>query len=504
MLDDPTDDEVAELIRGVPDHCASTYTEFYCNTSTGANVNGGSDAGSPSMSDTAGTGAVSTVTHQYTSVITTGTVTVGQFISIYSGAATVAAFTARVTVVSGGSGSVWVITYSTTSIAGTEPTTGSTYKAQVGGAWKGPNAAEAFPFGYITSAATNSSTNLPRVNLKNNATYSITAAMTHANASVRFEGYSSSVGDFGRATIDGGASGASYVLLTASGALCQIAYVIFQNNGASGSADGLTLSGLGTYCLGVVVNSVRGNGFATSSSAGSELDKCEAYACNQSNTASVGGFSSGGGADYFKRSVSHDNTGSNSAGFITGVGSGSSGVYEDCIADTNGGIGFNTRCRGAFRSLKNCDSYNNTSDGIRLTSATTAALFVVENCNLVKNGGYGINRSDVIVGTVTIVRNCGFGSGTQVNTSGTSTGLTGNGEENSISYASGVTPWVDPANGDFRINLAAAQGAGDGTFTETAASYSGTVGYPDVGAAQHQETRPVIVKFAGDGGGFVG
>ena len=38
-------------------------------------------------------------------------------------------------------------------------------------------------------------------------------------------------------------------------------------------------------------------------------------------------------------------------------------------------------------------------------------------------------------------------------------------------------------NGDFRINLTAAKGTGRGTYMQTAASYTGTVGYPDVGAA---------------------
>jgi hypothetical protein len=54
----------------------------------------------------------------------------------------------------------------------------------------------------------------------------------------------------------------------------------------------------------------------------------------------------------------------------------------------------------------------------------------------------------------------------------------------SVTYATDVTPWVDPTNGDFRINLAAAKGTGRGTFTQTASSYAGTVGYPDIGAAQ--------------------
>ena len=57
-----------------------------------------------------------------------------------------------------------------------------------------------------------------------------------------------------------------------------------------------------------------------------------------------------------------------------------------------------------------------------------------------------------------------------------------------VTYGANLTPWVDPANGDFRINLAAAKGAGRGTFLQTSASYTGTVGFPDIGAAQHLDS----------------
>ena len=58
-----------------------------------------------------------------------------------------------------------------------------------------------------------------------------------------------------------------------------------------------------------------------------------------------------------------------------------------------------------------------------------------------------------------------------------------------VTYASNATPWVDPANGDFRTNLPAAMNAGRGAFTETAASYAGAVGYPDIGAAMHKDSQ---------------
>jgi len=73
-------------------------------------------------------------------------------------------------------------------------------------------------------------------------------------------------------------------------------------------------------------------------------------------------------------------------------------------------------------------------------------------------------------------------AGTQANGSADTPGAIV--QSGAVTYGSNLTPWVDPANGDFRINLTAANWAGRGAFTETASSYAGTVGFPDIGAAQ--------------------
>lgn len=73
------------------------------------------------------------------------------------------------------------------------------------------------------------------------------------------------------------------------------------------------------------------------------------------------------------------------------------------------------------------------------------------------------------------------------NTSGQTNGLDDFDIIGSVTYANDVTPWVDPANGDFRIDLAAAQGTGRGAFLQTDGSHAGTVSYPDIGAAQHED-----------------
>jgi hypothetical protein len=130
-----------------------------------------------------------------------------------------------------------------------------------------------------------------------------------------------------------------------------------------------------------------------------------------------------------------------------------------------------------------CDAYNNGSHGFHDDQG--AYISIYDSCNAVKNGGWGINIGTTNVGTPLIL-NCGFGTGTQVNTSGAIGSSTGAVIVSQVNYASNATPWTDPVNGDFRISLAESRGTGRGSFFQTQASYAGTVGYPDIGAAQSQ------------------
>lgn len=461
------------------------FTNFYCNASAGANINAGDLTANGVVTST--NGAWSTVTNIFTAVGGTpfSGVTVGDFASVYIDGATTAVYIARVTTVGAGG---LTLTLDTTAISGTAPTTSATGRScTTGGAWKGPNAAENFPFGFVAAAMKNVAGDLVRVNLKNNATYNITAAITHnLTGYIRFEGYTTTAGDGGRAIIDGGTAGASYVLLTISAGNGgrHIKNLICQNNGASATAVGITIgSGNGDDILeGVVVNNVRGSGFSISNN-NTQVVECEAYACNQSNTNGSAGFQTSI-ETCFVRCNAHDNAGNQNAGFYWSGGTGGSAI--GCIADTNGLYGFRFADQLGGKTLIGCDAYNNGSDGVRIAGTGGFGYAMnISNCNFVKNGGYGINLTAGI--SVGSLFNCGFGAGTQANSSGQTNGITGVDTSTCVTYANDVTPWVDPANGDFRINLAAAKGAGRGTFTETAASYSGSIGYPDIGAAQHLE-----------------
>lgn len=481
------------------------FTNFCCR-SGGSNLNAGTLTGNTTEP---GTGASFTYASgswvQSTGVFTVASgdpasdgVAVGDFASVYADGSTVTGFVGRIT-----ARDATTITVSSTAKAGTKPTDGSSNRTlKVGGAWAGPNGAVNFPFGFIQNTLTNVGANHTRINLKNAATYSVTAAVAHANAGpITWQGYTSAYGDLGKWILDGGTSGASYALLTVSGAGNFLLDYIVQNNGATGSANGLTISSNRSFFARGVANSIRGNGIIVTGS-WNMMAEVEAYACNQGNAGNVGGFSLQG--NYFRgvRLIAHDNAGSNNSGIFA-----TDGMYcvlLNCISESNGRDGLYSQDGSSNWFLSHCDFYNNGRDGVRFDSAAGNYPFFVENSNFVKNAGYGLHVVTATGGTVGILSKCGFGAGTQANTSGQTNNLGDSVDvSSSVTFADDVTPWVDPANGDFRISLAAAINAGRGTFTQTAASYAGAIGYPDIGAVQHLESAGGSgggLKLAGRGG----
>lgn len=467
----------------------ATCTNFYCDAANGSNLYSGSTAsGTPAYTHASGNWVNSTGVFTPTDGRTTSTyVTVGDFASVYPDAAAVTPFVGRVTAV--GAGANGTITVSNTYKAGTKPadSTGGTTLV-VGGCWKGPNGSSGFPFGFASHSLVNTSFRATRVNFKNNATYNITAAMTHAPASfgnLTFQGYTTTPGDGGKATIDGGTSGTAYTLLTATLYRGEICDFILTHNGATGSAYGLLIAG-GTARR-IVVHDVKSTGI-WNQTVGALLIECEAYSCGAEGIylATPG---------HAIRCIVHHNT---TDGFGTYDGGQGYFYLSHCISfsNTRYGARFITRDSNGISYVRHCDFYNNGSTGLLLGNAdsSTPAQVLVENCNLIKNGGYGIGS---VYGTDLlhmILRNCGFGSGTQQNTSGQISSAYDTAEQSGmITYPANATPWVDPANGDFRINHASAKGAGFGTYTETASGYAGTVGYPDIGAAQHQDSGGNII-----------
>jgi len=482
-----------------------SFTNFCCR-SGGNNMNGGgqSDNGEP------GTSAKYTSTNgnwNGTSIFTptdsstpASSISVGDWACACVDGATTPSYYARVTAVAAGVNGA--ITLSTTRFMGTAPTSSASARTiRVGGAWLGPNAAVGFPFGMMSAALMDGTNLTPRVNFKNDQTYAVTTTtllVTASNLYVRYEGYTTTFGDGGQANLDGGTTGASYILINASNAGAENEFInfTFSNNGATGSADGVSATTGGNairlrfeHC---VFHDLRGSGFSSVSGTGGFhlFCECEFYNCNQSNSATKGGADIGGlvSVTWFKRTIFHDNSGSNTAG-INAVCAVS---CEGCIFDTNGGIGIRVNTNGGGVYLSQCDFYANASDGIGGPLAGGGTRVFAENCNFVDNGGYGVNLAAGATWQGCL-RNCGFGSGTMANASGNTNAPTSGTLENisPITYGANLTPWVDPANGDFRLNStatagASARGAGRGSYTQTATSYAGTVSYPDVGQ-QHQD-----------------
>ena len=470
-----------------------SFTEFCCR-SGGSNLNAGTRTGN---STEPGTGADLTYASgnwvASTGVFTPASgdpvadgVAVGDFASVYADGATVTGFVGRVT-----ARTTTTITVSLTAKAGTAPTDGTgTRTLKIGGAWQGPNGSSGFPFTLDFANATNSSSHLPRINFKNDADYSITANIANATTYTVLQGYTTSYGDGGKAVLKSPNNATSFTLLTINQDGTSIVDSIFKENGNAGALHGLQLGGPPNRVkvFRCVAHSIRGNGFHVSWPFDGRplLVECEAYDCNGSNTSNFGGFYADNSTMTCIRCISHDNT---QHGFSHLSGQARLLILINCISDTNTGVGIFGFTDNAHVII-NCDLYNNTSHGISLGSL--GATSYIENCNFIKNGGWGINRANNFPA---IIRNNAFGSGTQANTSGKISSTVSLIETGTIDYPSDAIPYVDAPNGDFSITLAEAKNAGRGAYTQTQSGYAGTVGYPDIGAAQSQCT--------GGGGGGV-
>ncbi len=473
---------------------ATTFTEWYAIKGTGTNLNSGStqDANA-TFTAASGNWTNSTGTFFKTALNpVSGGVTNGAWASVYADATTTNTW--FVGMVTNADDTADTIQLSQVAFMGVNPANRiGDCTIKVGGAWDGPNtntmaAGGGFPFAFLANTATNSSLNIPRCNFKSGTTYGISNAITHALAGpMRFQGYTTTPGDGGRALIDGGTIKPGYTLLLITGSTIDLADFIFSNNGASGSGS-LVQTGTGArhFIWRCVFHDSRGAGLYAGSS-GAYVLECEAYNCEKDNAANIGAFRSDVAVTY-NRCFAHDNTtGVNSHGFGTSISS-----IINCIGESNSGHGIQQNGPGTSVIIGSV-LYNNTLSGFDGT--TTASSYCFENCVFAKNGAFGINSSGNAIRTGQIL-NCAFGTGTMTNASGSFAANASVVDTNSIILlAADTTPWVDPANGDFRINLSAVKSVGRGSFTQTASSYSGTVAYPDIGAAQSADTNATTRAF---------
>lgn len=458
----------------------AAFTEFYCSpTTTGhSNLNAGSTTGAALYTST--NGNWSTVTHIFTPTdgqTTSNFVSVGDWVSLYLNAASVTPYIARVTVV--GAGVNGTITTSSTAFAGTAPSTGTgTVSCKDGGVWTGPNAGDATPFGLASfSAATDASGNTPRINLKNDSSYSCSALITLSGVSLCvIQGYSSTPGDGGKAIITNSVNNTNPAY-NVSSATSLWTDLIFAETATLNSNDMVGISGGFNTFFRCVFHGARGSGI--SSSTGTVYIECEAYDDNKSNTANKGGFANGG---VYRYCYSHDNaSGSNAHGWVYNTAS-INVTLDHCIASNNVGSGvlIGTGASNSVLTVSQSDFYNNTGDGVNDSGSATNISVFFTNSNFVKNGGKGLNMVTSHIRGYEF--NCGYGSGTQAN--GSSDVLQDVVASGSVTYASGAVPWNAPTTGDFSLVLSTATWTGRGAFTETDGTHSGTVGYPSIGAAE--------------------
>jgi hypothetical protein len=385
-------------------------------------------------------------------------------------------FVARITAVS-----TTPFTASLTAKAGGIPNTGSGfYTAKIGGAWLGPNAYDGFPHNWIQNTLTNAAGEYPWIRIKNDQTYTLNAAVARiSNAGpFNFGGFSTSYGDGGVTTFTGVSASSSFLLwefLNATGTH-EIEDIVFSGNG---SASNATLVSTASNVARIAFRRCRftggrGHGVQVSGSNGStELIECEIDNNNLNNSANTAGINITGPAMLTRCNI-HDNLGSNTSGIIL---SGNHVVISDSIIESNGQFGIN-QTGGSRLLFRNVEVYNNANDGIRLGNSVQA-MMDIENTNFFKNGGWAINRTGAGA-YIGVLRNCSFGAGTQANTSGTVNNLSGLREEESVIYPANEHPWIDPVNGDFRLVHQYAMASGSGEFPGS----TGTIGYPDRGAAQ--------------------
>ena len=461
---------------------------FYCQ-SGGSNLNAGSTTSNTALvTYTNGNwnGSNTFTPAGGANPITDG-VAIGMWISCYlDGASAPTGFIARVTAVSS-----TTITTSGTAQAGTAPTSGATGRTlKVGGAWLGPNGASGFPLSAFSDFGDciDTSGNRARVYMKNDATYSISSVILHAGSQWAVEGYSSSPGDGGLATIDGGAN--AIVLLSTSSSNAILENLIFSSTAASGTSNGLSLGGARNLLKRVRVTGTRGSGFSVTGTW--KLHTCEAWGCNSANSANIGAFHNTGTLE-MENCTSHVNTGSN----VDGIYNTGSLTLDGCVSDSNGRHGINSTAN--VFTMRGGGCYGNTQHGILISGNSLCASLM--NVILSDNGTTSSHYPLNVTGTNPWVQTTNLAIFSNGDGATVVTFTNPNGGKMVGTITCTTQPFSDPANGNFVAATSEVKGLGYGSYLQDASKYSATtVGYPDVGI-QHQEAAasggPIGNSFRG-------
>ena len=462
------------------------FTEFYCDTAQ-SNLNAGSTEGAATVGATAG--SVTGTNFAADAGTPFSGQGAGEWISVYQdGVDTETQAIGRITAVNNGGADVDVSAW----LGGTPS---SADRGIVGGAWAGPTAAANHPFGFVTNAFNNAAGDYPRCNFLNTGgNYAVEAENTISTPGpIKFQGYAASPGDGGRAVFDGLESGTSYRLFHADASADWIIIedMEFQNNGGTGYATGVRLTGANCLARRVVIHDVRGIGIYLGNTGPCSAIECEAYACSQNNQNLYAGIYLHSAGCWAIRCISHHNVGDKIPGFYV---SGNGAVMFECISAENGSYGaWMGSIAGGGGTVIRSEFYNNGDSGLFLRGTSGQGVSYIDSCNFIDNGGYGIEVDDANPQSGYVI-NCGFGAGTMANVSGDTFKTDDCDVFDSVTYDADVTPWTDPDNGDFSVTLTAAKNAARGVYLITdTGNYSGTTtAYPDLGAAQHQDAGSTL------------
>lgn len=471
------------------------FLEFYCQNN-GSNLNSGNDTNAAAKYSTTN-GNWSTTTLQF--IPTDGstpadTVKPGDFVSIYADGATVGGYIARVESVAGGVNGAIQIKSGIT--AGTAPSTSATARSlKCGGAWKGPSGSNQWPMSMPIDGLISVEGYHPRMNFKNDQTYSMSVGMTVGggfnNETIVYQGFRDVPGDGGVAIFDwGGAAvtGISFPNANQTFSCALYADFEFKNTGSSN-----TLGNGGGIFWRCCFHDSNQQLFSVASS--TFFYECEFYRGCLTITSNTG-WIFGGGATCI-RCYFHDAT--TAAPFIA-----FSCVCFECIFDTNPYAAlrvFDSNNYAAYINFFNCTFYKCATafllDGLatfgkRLFGANN----LVVNCGtFVSYGGTTLNQPNP--GWSMTFFNTGF-YGLQGLVFPVIAGLRGAFQSiGEMHYSS--NPLVSPDTGDFRLVNPGAIGSGRGNFMQTGLSKTGTVSYPDIGAVQTGTVTGVILLTLRDG-----
>ena len=450
------------------------YTELYIDPINGSNLNTGQGtSGTPDYEFTSGDYNASTNIFTCAGAPDLSGIVINSTIaSIYADGDSATNFLRFITAVNNTSKTITV----SGGWIGTEPTTGTGDRTlRIGGCWAGPSGSNTFPFSVGTSiGGLTGTTSQPRARINvrnNNGPVDMTAGFGSITGPLVIQGYTTTPGDGGLATIRGPVSGAAITLLTVATQI-ELRDLEFTRNGTSGASAGIYVNGSRSALIRCIISEQMGPGITVNSVM--NMEECEVFNCNKSNTSGSGGVYSGGQTLIMNRCFIHHN-------YRSGV-YGTHCAFFDSVFAENTETGVSISTSATCNVIANCDFYSN-PQGVTLASATQLLL---SNCNFISCSTAGIyyGSSVVYAGPFVRVRNCGFGGGAYANTADLSTyALVACEVSGSVSYS--THPWTDPDNGDFSLIDAAAIGAGIGAFTVTdTGNYSGsTVSYPNIGAA---------------------